>query len=169
MQEGDADRQALRRLLRESAIADGPRDADAILDAAQARLHRLGQRAPGRDPSLERVRLLAELLQDKDWVAPPSVRPRALTALAYFAERDAAAEGADNGATIMADVLAEELQHELDAYRAFRTYRDRLEAGRPTDPARGERRLVARRTRLRARIQARRYRDEEGVLARWRR
>jgi uncharacterized membrane protein YkvA (DUF1232 family) len=118
---------------------------------------------------MERIGMLetiTDMVQDKDWVLPGSVRPRVLAALAYFLDPvDLIPDNIPGFGflddAIMIELIAQELRHEIDAYRDFCQFRVR-ERQRPHPSGRAlEVRLATKRKQLRGRIQGRKDRDDD--------
>ncbi len=157
----ESDRQELRRLLDRATAARVQPDAEPIVDAALARVATLRARLEPvlPLPRLDETEQLARLIQDKEWVAPPSVPPRVLLALSRFLAGTAQANGSlGNNAAGMTQLLAEDLGEELAGYRSFCSARERLGRRRFGDLRQREQRLLEWRRQIRARIQARRWR-----------
>ena len=95
---------------------------------------------PGIDARTSRETLIA-LLDDPDWVTPPSARRGIVRAL---------------DAQALEERVVAELGPEIAAWKSFCGYRERLDRTRSDAKAR-ERRLYARRRKLRARLQSRRF------------
>ncbi len=113
---------------------------------------------------------IAAMLRDPEWRLPVSVRTRARLALSLFADpcqpvSDEAPglEFLDEAAAV--EIIGREFRNELAGYREYRRYREVVSqrfAG-PEERPILEELLLARRRRLRARIQARRQRVEARV------
>ena len=156
----------LRLLLRRAAVSETGADPEAIGSAALARVEQW--RGPAQAPAerLDEVALLAELVTDKDWHAPPTVTPRVVAALQYFLQHSEDVLNAQ--AFALSKLLARDLRRELEGFEAFRAERERLARRRYADAAQREQALARRCRRIRARIQSRRFRDESGWLGRFR-
>lgn len=103
------------------------------------------------------IETLAEMLVDRDWVLPASVRRSVRTALAYFVDPDDLIPDTTPvlgylDDAILIELATRQLGHEISAYRDFQRYRN----GRRE---RSHEELVARRKRLRVRIQDRNGRE----------
>lgn len=141
----DVDVQTMRKTLVEAAIAAAERDPSEIVQRARARA---GSDGP------ETARRLAELLEDPDWVTPPSARRRIAGALSYFGDPDCVPEATRSvPGPVLLDWVAGELEAELEAWDSFRSYRERLGGG---ESEARTRKLYARRRRLRAGLQGHR-------------
>lgn len=80
---------------------------------------------------LQSLRLMIRMLSDIEWRLPHQEATRVLNALAYFAEPDDLIPDSIPGLgflddAIMIELVVRELKHEIEAYRDFCTYRDRL-------------------------------------------
>lgn len=78
---------------------------------------------------LNRLELLLNMLEDKDWDLTKQERADVFSALAYFVEpadliHDSIPVLGFVDDAIMIELVARELQHELDAYRDFCTYKE---------------------------------------------
>jgi uncharacterized membrane protein YkvA (DUF1232 family) len=112
----------------------------------------------------EILEAMVEMVRDKDWVLPGSVRPRAVTALAYFVEPvdlipDQVPGFGFLDDAIMIELMAQDLRHELDGYHDFCEFRNRARKSRRSTARELEVRLTAKRKQLRGRIQGRQDRD----------
>lgn len=139
-----ADAQTLRKTLVDAAVAAAEIEPERLVERALARA-----RVDG-DAQAER---LGELFADPDWVTPPSARRRIAGALAYFGTPEClpeAARAVPEAALI--DFVADGLDAELEAWESFRRYRDGLRTRREEER---ERKLYARRRKLRAELQSR--------------
>ena len=142
-----ADVQTLLKTLVEAAVAAADRDPSEIAMRARAR---------AETESSETAQRLAALLEDADWVTPPSARRRIAGALTYFGDPDCVPEATRSVAGhALVDWVAGGLDAELAAWESFRSYRERLDRRQGNVEAR-MRKLYARRRRLRARLQNRR-------------
>jgi uncharacterized membrane protein YkvA (DUF1232 family) len=156
----------LRGVMRRAIKAAEGRSEEEILQAALSNARRVREaRAPGY--VISRIELLEDLVamvRDKDWVLPGSVRPRVLTALAYFLDPLDLIPDHVPGLgflddAIMIELMAQELRHEVEGYQDFRRFRDKEQSRRSTQPI--EIRLNSKRKALRARIQHRRAKDKD--------
>lgn len=159
-----------RRLFRIARKGASGKNADDIVAASGAIVETV--RGMKKAPSfivdaVDTLQDLTEILGDKDYNAPKSVRRQILGALAYFANPDDLIPddipvlGFLDDA-IMIAIVEEEFRHELWGYRKFRRYRDGAEHRPWTDVAKKRipTRLAAMRKKLRAEIGARRAKDE---------
>jgi len=111
---------------------------------------------------LDNLRLMIHMLSDIEWRLPHQEATRVLNALAYFAEPEDLIPDSIPGLgflddAIMIELVVRELRHEIDAYRDFCEYRDRMqkEAGHSTKVSR-EGWLDNRRKELQVRMRRRR-------------
>jgi len=143
------------------------RPAEAIIAAAREVLEQ-GERAHVAEFVRERfvrLRAMLDMATDEDWQPREEDRQRVLNALACFS---APADGAaatgiallDHG--IMIELVSRDLEHDLEAYRAFRKLREqaakRRRPGAEQDQQR-EQWLAQKRAELHARMRERRKRD----------
>jgi uncharacterized membrane protein YkvA (DUF1232 family) len=80
---------------------------------------------------LRNLKLMIDMLSDIEWRLPHQEATRVLNALAYFAEPEDLIPDSIPGLgflddAIMIELVVRELKHEIDAYRDFCEYRDRL-------------------------------------------
>ncbi len=80
---------------------------------------------------LQNLRLMIQMLSDIEWRLPHQEATRVLNALAYFAEPDDLIPDNIPGLgflddAIMIELVLRELKHEIEAYRDFCEYRDRI-------------------------------------------
>ena len=144
--QSDVDVQTMRKTLVDAAVAAAEREPFEIAERARARAETEGT---------ESARQLAALLEDPDWITPPSALRRIAGALTYFGEPDSVPEATRAvPGRVLVDWVAGELSAELAAWESFRSYRERLDRRRPGGEAR-TRKLYARRRRLRAALQRR--------------
>jgi len=128
--------------------------------------------APGFIVSrLRNLKLMIRMLSDIEWRLPHQEATRVLNALAYFAEPEDLIPDHIPGLgflddAIMIELVVRELKHEIDAYRDFRGYRERLhdEQGQAAKANR-EGWLDARREQLQERMRRRRKRSKKSSLA----
>jgi uncharacterized membrane protein YkvA (DUF1232 family) len=163
-----ADLKHFRSVMRQAIVAARGRSEEEILQAALSKAREVREaRAP--EYVLKRIELLetvTDMLQDKDWVLPGSVRPRVLTALAYFLDPADLIPDHIPGLgflddAIMIELIGQELRHEVSGYQDFCQFREREQkraraAGPPMEV-----RLNLKRKELRARIQGRRVKDAD--------
>ena len=80
---------------------------------------------------LQNLRLMIRMLSDLEWRLPHQEATRVLNALAYFAEPEDLIPDSIPGLgflddAIMIELVVRELKHEIEAYRDFCEYRDRM-------------------------------------------
>ncbi|MCJ7590388.1 MAG: YkvA family protein [Woeseiaceae bacterium] len=114
---------------------------------------------------LRNLRLIIQMLSDIEWRLPHQEAARVLNALAYFAEPEDLIPDNIPGLgflddAIMIELVIRELKHEIEAYRDFCGYRDRLqqEQGHSAKVSR-ESWLDERRKELQGRMRRRRKRS----------
>lgn len=120
---------------------------------------------------LQNLRLMIQMLSDIDWRLPHQEAARVLNALAYFAEPEDLIPDSIPGLgflddAIMVELVVRELKHEIEAYRDFCDYRDRMriEQGDATRVSR-EGWLDSRRKNLQVRMRRRRKRSVTSPLS----
>ena len=151
----DEARQAARRIPPEDIVAA----AEDLLKDVPA------SQAPGFIVErLDRLRLMIRMLSDIEWRLPHQDATRVLNALAYFAEPEDLIPDHIPGLgflddAIMIELVVRELKHELEAYRDFCDYRERLSQSGDGSSASREGWLDARRKELQARMHRRRSRS----------
>ncbi len=139
--------EASRKLLDEAAGADAP-------DFIATRMHRLHE--------------LIEMLEDEDWALGGKDRERVVNGLAYFAEPEdmipdkVPVLGYLDDA-IMVELVVIELEHEIEAYEDFCSFRKTHEErfGRDEDPKIREEWVTSRRKALHQRMRRRRSRRRD--------
>lgn len=80
---------------------------------------------------LRNLKMLIRMLSDIEWRLPHHEAARVLNALAYFAEPEDLIPDSIPGLgflddAIMVELVLRELRHEIEAYRDFREYRDKM-------------------------------------------
>ena len=113
---------------------------------------------------LASLELMIQMLKDHEWRLPEKETSRVLNALAYFGEPEDLIPDHIPGLgflddAIMIELVVRELRHEIEAYRDFCDYRDRMQPRRgvkmkTTDITRDDW-LAGRRKELQARIRRR--------------
>jgi len=114
---------------------------------------------------LHNLKLMIHMLSDIEWRLPHQEATRVLNALAYFAEPEDLIPDSIPGLgflddAIMIELVVRELKHEIEAYRDFCEYRDRMrkEQGHAANVSR-EGWLDNRRKELQVRMRRRRKRS----------
>jgi uncharacterized membrane protein YkvA (DUF1232 family) len=164
----DRDLKHFRQVMRQATAAARGRSEEEIRQAALAKTREV-RAAEAPAYVLERIEMLETIInmvEDKDWVLPGSVRPRVLTALAYFLDPVDLIPDHIPGFgflddAIMIELIANELRHELSGYRDFCRFRERERQRRHPSSRALEVRLVAKRKQLRGRIQGRQARVQD--------
>jgi uncharacterized membrane protein YkvA (DUF1232 family) len=120
---------------------------------------------------LRNLRLMIRMISDIEWRLPHQEATRVLNALAYFAEPEDLIPDNIPGLgflddAIMIELVVRELKHEIEAYRDFCDYRDRLrqEKGHSAKVSR-EGWLDDRRETLQVRMRRRRKRSAKSPLS----
>ena len=172
----------LRQVMRKAATAAKGQTEEAILSAsvamaAEVRKFKPPQYVMDRVNSLE---TLIEMVRDKPYGLPTSVRRKVLAALTYFTQPADLIPDTIPGLgflddAIMIELSTRELRHELAAYQDFCRFREAAEQRPWTKVAQGalERKLTDRRRKLRARVAEREGREASrsqrgsGLLRLW--
>ncbi len=171
----DADLKHFREVMRQAIAAARGRTEEELVRAALNQARAVREAKPPRYV-LERIDILetiADMVRDKDWVLPGSVRPRVLSALAYFLNPADLIPDHIPGLgflddAIMIELIAQKLRHEIDGYRDFKRLRERDQLRRKPGDGGVEARLEAKRKQLRARILGRVARDADRAGRRFR-
>jgi uncharacterized membrane protein YkvA (DUF1232 family) len=121
---------------------------------------------------LERLACMIQMLEDHEWRLPAPESARVLNALAYFRDPEDLIPDHVPGLgflddAIMIELVVRELRHELDAYRDFCDYRERMAPrtslkAKTTDVTR-ESWLAERRKELQSRMRRRRKKNTDRV------
>ena len=160
--------QLIMREARSAAVGVAPED---IVAASRKLLSNIGRtNAPGF--ILERLRklqLMIDMLSDLEWRLPHAEANRVLNALAYFTDPEDLIPDSIPGLgflddAIMIELVVRELRHEIEAYRDFCDYRDRMRSklGQQTGASRKDW-LQSRRDELQSRMHRRRKRGERSA------
>jgi len=159
------DRKYFRGLFKQARKVATQQEANEVIRAARDLVARM--RAVKKTPKfvLEAVSVLEDLaaiVEDAEYEAPRSVRERILGALAYFANPgdlipDHVPVFGFLDDALMIKLVEQEFQHELWAFRKFRTFRDGAEQRPWTQAARDRlpKRLADERAKLRAKVDLR--------------
>jgi uncharacterized membrane protein YkvA (DUF1232 family) len=163
----EEDLQHFRLIMRQSSSTTANAWPEDIVADAEKLLAKIETaRIPGfvreRLASLE---LMIQMLKDHEWRLPEKESSRVLNALAYFGEPEDLIPDHIPGLgflddAIMIELVVRELRHEIEAYRDFCDYRDRMQPRsgvkmKTTDVTRDDW-LAGRRKELQARIRRRR-------------
>lgn len=131
----DDDLKHFRLIMQEARQAASRLPPEDIVAAAEGLLADVEKStAPGFIVDrLRNLELMIRMLSDIEWRLPHQEATRVLNALAYFAEPEDLIPDTIPGLgflddAIMIELVIRELKHELDAYRDFCDYRDRLRA-----------------------------------------
>ena len=168
----DNDLKHFRLIMQEARQAASRLPPEDIVAAAENLLaHVEESTAPGFIiDRLNNLRLIIHMLSDIEWRLPHQEATRVLNALAYFAEPEDLIPDHIPGLgflddAIMIELVVRELKPEIDAYRDFCGYRDRLrqEKGHSAEISR-EGWLDDRRKTLQVRMRRRRKRSAKSLL-----
>lgn len=120
---------------------------------------------------LHNLRLMIRMISDVEWRLPHQEAARVLNALAYFSEPDDLIPDSIPGLgflddAIMIELVVRELKHEIDAYRDFCGYRERLRENHG-DSAKASREdwLDERRKELQTRMRRRRKKNSKSPFS----
>ena len=161
----DRDLKYFRDQIKESKADASGKDAGAIAASARKLLEETRkQELPDFiRVRIEKLELLAGMLDDGEWKLQGGDRQRVVNAMAYFAEVDDVIPDTIPGLgflddAIMVELVCQELRHEIDAYVDFCAYRADLEKQRGKLPPLTREEWIARR-RLQLHERMRRRRD----------
>ncbi|NCF72788.1 MAG: DUF1232 domain-containing protein [Gammaproteobacteria bacterium] len=156
-----------RLIMQEARQAASRLEPEDIVAAAENLLKNMEEsKAPGFIVDrLLNLRLMISMISDIEWRLPHQEAARVLNALAYFSEPEDLIPDNIPGLgflddAIMIELVVRELKHEIEAYRDFCDYRDRLrqEQGQSATASR-EGWLDNRRKELQTRMRRRRKRS----------
>jgi uncharacterized membrane protein YkvA (DUF1232 family) len=129
----DDDLKHFRLIMQEARRAASQLPPEDIVAAAEELLASAeSSTAPGFIVDrLRNVELMINMLSDIEWRLPHQEASRVLNALAYFAEPEDLIPDSIPGLgflddAIMIELVVRELKHEIEAYRDFCDYRDKL-------------------------------------------
>ena len=165
----DEDLKHFRLIMREAQKAAARLAPEEIVAHAEAVL---GQIQESRVPQfirerLDRLNIMIQMLKDHEWRLPGAESTRVLNALAYFSEPEDLIPDHIPGVgflddAIMVELVARELQHEIEAYRDFCDFRARQQPKpgikRKTSDLTRDQWLAERRDELQSRMRRRRKR-----------
>lgn len=161
----EKDLEHFQRIMKQARQAADTLSEAQIIDAANALLEKVNT---GEAPDFIRERFyklstMTAMLRDSEWRLPEEETTRVLNALAYFTEEEDLIPDHIPGLgflddAIMVELVVRELQHEIDAYEDFCTFRAREETrrGRDEDEVTREEWLSGRRAELHSRMRRRR-------------
>jgi hypothetical protein len=143
----------------------------SILESARTVLARAESANPVQFLALRfaSLRLLIEMLADAQWNLVGQDRERVLNALAYFSHPGEALQDSSTrflDAAIMVELICRDLEHELVAYEAFCSYRNKREPASLNETQ--QRAFEKQRERLQTRMHERRQREMSRPASRWR-
>jgi hypothetical protein len=167
----DADLQHYRQVMQGVGTAARNLQESSILQSARTVLAQAESANPVQFLALRfaSLRLLIEMLADAQWNLVGEDRERVFNALAYFSNPgemlpDSSTRFLD--AAIMVELICRDLKHELSAYEAFCSYRDKR--GQASHNESQQRAFDQQRERLQARMHQRRQREMSSPASRWR-
>ena len=166
----DADLKHFRAVMRDVRARAKGRSEDEIVNAARELLEEM-EAADAPDFITERIAKLHDLIEmlvDEDWALSGKDRERVVSGLAYFAEPEdmipdkVPVLGYLDDA-IMVELVVTELEHEIEAYEDFISFRSMREErfGKDEDPKIRQEWVVARRKALHQRMRRRRSRRRQ--------
>jgi len=156
-----------RLIMQEARRAAARVPPEDIVEAAEELLRAMDDSNVPRfiTERLDKLRLMIDMLSDIQWRLPQNDAARVLNALAYFTEPDDLIPDHIPGVgflddAIMVELVVRELRHEIDAYRDFCDYRERIRSkqGQSTRVSR-DAWLENRRKELQSRMRRRRKRS----------
>jgi len=166
----DADLKYFRSVMREVRDRCKNKSEAEIVEASRQLLEEMaGSDAPEFvSQRMSRLNELIDMLEDEDWALGGKDRDRVVSGLTYFAEpedmiHDKVPVLGYLDDAIMVELVVIELEHELEAYADFCSFRETHEErfGREEDPKIREEWVVARRKALHQRIRRRRARRRD--------
>lgn len=129
----DSDLQHFRLIMREARKAAANLSAVEIVSSARSLLEQVDAASTPQFVAerLDRLSLMIRMLEDHEWRLPATESARVLNALAYFRDPEDLIPDHVPGLgflddAIMIELVARELRHELEAYRDFCDYRERV-------------------------------------------
>jgi uncharacterized membrane protein YkvA (DUF1232 family) len=166
----DRDLRHLRNILRKAGAVAGEHSEAEIVQATEEMAESVRAARPPNYilERLAKLEGLIGLLKDTGWPMPARVRQKAMTALVYFTDPHDLIPDQIPGLgflddAIMIELIVRELRHEIEGYEEFRRYRH-AEWDRPwyqQTPEKRDKKLAARRTRIRARIKQKDEREAQ--------
>ncbi len=129
----ESDLEHFRLIMKEARKAAANLSAEDIVVSARELLREVASVRVPRfiGERLERLELMIRMLEDHEWRLPAAETARVLNALAYFRDPEDLIPDQVPGLgylddAIMIELVGRELRHELDAYRDFCDYRQRM-------------------------------------------
>ncbi|WDE12802.1 YkvA family protein [Thalassomonas haliotis] len=164
----ESDLEYFREVMRKAQAGTKTLDESQILNNAKS----LSGDVKGNVPEFVSMRLkkletLVAMIEDSEWKLPEEERADVLSALAYFSEPEDLVPdhipvlGFLDDA-IMIELVAEELQDDIDAFEEFCAYREREEARAGDNPITREEWLDSKRRELHSRLRHRRSTRRSG-------
>ncbi|WDE00023.1 YkvA family protein [Thalassomonas actiniarum] len=164
----ESDLEYFREVMRKAQAGTKALDEGQILSNAK----NLSGDVKGNVPEFVRLRLkkletLVAMIEDSEWKLPEEERADVLSALAYFSEPEDLVPdhipvlGFLDDA-IMIELVAEELQDDIDAFEEFCAYREREEVRAGDNPITREEWLDSKRRELHSRLRHRRSTRRSG-------
>ena len=118
---------------------------------------------------VDKLEAMVEMITDQEWAIPRKECIKVLSALAYFGEPDDLIPDNIPGLgflddAIMVELVFRELKHEIEAFRDFCTFREKIEKRfGDSDPSERLRWLKKKRASLQDRLQRRKKRDQASL------
>lgn len=166
----DRDVAHLRRVMRHATAAARTLGESDIVARARSLAASVREAKPPRYvvERVEKLETIVSMAADDSWNLPANVRRKVIGALGYFANPADLIPDQVPGLgflddAIMIELVVQDLRHEMKAYREFCSFRDSAEQRPWTRVGHDalERRLVAKRRRLREKIRERSDADRE--------
>jgi len=164
----ESDLEYFREVMRKAQAGSKALDENQILSNAKS----LSSDVKGDVPEFVSLRLkkletLVAMIEDSEWKLPEEERSDVLSALAYFSEPEDLVPDhipvlcfLDDA--IMIELVAEELQDDIDAFEEFCAYREREEGRAGDNPITRDEWLDAKRRELHSRMRNRRSTRRSG-------
>ncbi|ANO51552.1 YkvA family protein [Woeseia oceani] len=168
----ESDLQHFRLIMNEASKAAATLSPEDIVASAKNLLREVAavQVPQFISERLERLAIMIQMLEDHEWRLPAAESARVLNALAYFRDPEDLIPDHVPGLgflddAIMIELVVRELRHEMDAYRDFCDYRERMAPrtsikAKTTDVTRDQW-LEERRKELQSRMRRRRKKNNE--------
>lgn len=166
----DRDVAHLRRVMRHATTAVRAQNEPDIVAKAGELATSVREAKPPKYvlERVEKLETIVEMAGDKSWNLPANIRRKVIGALGYFANPTDLIPDQVPGLgflddAIMIELVAQDLRHEMKAYREFCSFRESAEQRPWTRVGHDalDQRLVAKRRRLREKVKERNQADRE--------